>query len=75
MKLFSALKRRRGRFEGYDLGGLPTHECVCGCGIFKTLVSFDEGKIAWYALTGYCYLCNNRVTLPTEIDEEDYSRG
>ena len=73
MKLFSALRRKRDKFAGYDLTGIPTHTCVCGCNVFETLVSFDEGKVAWYTLNGYCYACNNKVTLPTEIDEgRDY---
>ena len=68
IKLLSRFKRKKDYFAGTDMTGIPTHVCVCGCNVFETLVAFDEGKVAWYTLTGYCYNCNNKVTLPTEID-------
>lgn len=56
-----------------DLSGIPTHECICGCDAFKTVVRFEEGVIVWYTLTGYCYQCGARVTLPTPADMEAFA--
>ena len=71
IKLLNRFKRRRNLFAGSDLSGIPTHACVCGCNVFETLVAFEDNKVAWYTLTGYCYNCNNKVTLPTEMDGDD----
>jgi hypothetical protein len=52
-----------------DLTSLgPLHECVCGSTMFKTLVSFENGEIVWYTLTGYCAGCGAKCIMPTPVD-------
>ena len=49
----------------YDLRGLPTRACFCGCDTFKVLIKLDEDNtIAWYTLSGYCAACGTAVTIP-----------
>lgn len=54
----------------YDYTGIPTLQCVCGCDTFKVLIMLDpeDHTISWYTLTGYCYLCGARVSLPEPTD-------
>jgi hypothetical protein len=55
-----------------DLSALgPTHECVCGSGVFKALVSFDDYDIASWSLIGYCVVCDSKVTLPCPVDRTE----
>ena len=55
-----------------DLSSLgPTHECVCGCGLFKALVSFDDYDLASWSLVGYCASCGAKVALPCPIDRPE----
>jgi len=57
-----------------DYSGIPTHECICGCNVFKIVAAFEDYEIAWHSLVGYCYGCGAKVTVPCEIDrpEESY---
>jgi hypothetical protein len=57
---------------GMDLTGTPTSVCICGCNLFRTVVTFDEEtyEIAMYSLDGECLECGTRLTLPTPLDKE-----
>lgn len=46
----------------------PVHECACGCNLFHTLVSFDQGEPSLWVLEGQCASCGTIVKLPCPID-------
>jgi len=69
MEVRLSFGRRKPRSRP-DYSGIPTHACPCGCTQFKILASFEDGEIAWYTTTGYCYSCGARVTVPTAVDHE-----
>jgi len=53
-----------------DLRGHPIgNTCVCGSELFRAIVAFDHGEIAFYFLDGECVDCGSLVTLPTPIDD------
>jgi rRNA maturation protein Nop10 len=57
-----------------DATGIPTHACPnCGGITFRILASFDNYEIAWYTLTGYCYECGTKVTVPCPADADPES--
>lgn len=54
---------------GIDQRGIPTHECLsCGCDTFRIIAKFEDYEIAWWALNGYCYMCDSPVTVPCPAD-------
>jgi hypothetical protein len=59
---------------GMDLGKTITSVCPCGSTLFRAIVTFDQDtyEIAGYYTEGECFECGTRLTLPTEIDKEDY---
>jgi hypothetical protein len=52
----------------------PTHVCICGCDVFKSLVSFDDYELAWWYLEGECLNCDAKVILPCPVDKPGYQR-
>jgi hypothetical protein len=56
----------------FDLQGLPTTACICGCKVFTINVMWDdeERTVAWYDLRQVCKDCGTVSTAPTPIDEE-----
>lgn len=45
--------------------------CVCGCTVFKALVSFEDSEISMYFLDGECLNCGSLVTLPYPEEGND----
>lgn len=56
-----------------DYSGTPTLICPCGSTLIKIVVSLDPDtyEIADYTLTGYCYLCESRLTILCPADKVD----
>ena len=60
------------QIKAADLRSLgPTHICPCGCGIFNTLVQFEDYNLVWWFLEGECVNCGNQVTLPCPVDRPE----
>jgi hypothetical protein len=57
----------------FDLQGLPTTACICGCKVFNINVMWDdyERTVAWYDLRQVCKDCGTVSTAPTPIDEDE----
>jgi hypothetical protein len=57
----------------FDLQGLPTTACICGCKVFTINVMWDDEDrtIAWYDLLQVCKDCGAQSTAPTPIDGDD----
>jgi hypothetical protein len=57
----------------FDLQGLPTTACICGCKVFTINVMWDDEDrtIAWYDLQQKCKDCGAISTAPTPIDGDD----
>ena len=51
----------------------PTHVCICGCTMFKTIVAFEDYKPSYYYLEGECLSCDAIVILPCEVDRPGYT--
>lgn len=70
--LLEGLKAYRGHLRGTpDYSGIPTHECVCGCNVFRIVAGSDDYSLSWHSLTGYCFGCNAKVTVPCELDRPE----
>lgn len=54
-----------------DYTGIPTHECICGCNVFKIVAWFEDYEMVGHSLTGYCYGCGAKLTVPCEVDRPD----
>jgi hypothetical protein len=50
-----------------DLGTV-THVCVCGCNLWRVLVTFEDYEISTYMLDMYCSACGAKALAPTEVD-------
>lgn len=67
MKPISELKPD-GTKPVFDLKGIPTHVCVCGCKIFNLKVMFEDNEISMYFLDMVCASCGSQATAPTPKD-------
>jgi hypothetical protein len=67
MKHISELKPD-GTKPAFDLKGIPTHVCVCGCKIFNLKVIFEDNEISMYFLDMTCASCGSEATAPTPKD-------
>lgn len=45
-----------------------THVCVCGCNLWKVLVSFEDYEISTHSLDMYCSECGSKAITPTPLD-------
>jgi len=55
-----------------DLRGNPIGDvCLCGCTVFKALVSFEGNELAMYFLDAECLNCGSLLTLSTPEDGND----
>jgi C4-type Zn-finger protein len=60
--------------ENIDFRGIPTHECpICESRLFKIVASFDEYNIALWLTEGECANCGLKLTVPTPVDDPNYS--
>lgn len=57
----------------FDLSGMPTTACICGCKVFIVNVMWDEldRTVAWYDLKQVCKDCGTVSQAPTPIDDEE----
>ena len=56
----------------FDLRGIPTHVCLCGCKVWNLKVMFEDNAISMYFLDMFCSACGSPATAPTaeELDCE-----
>jgi len=58
-----------------DLGGEPTHVCVCGSRVWNLQVMFEDYEIGMYFTDMECALCGSKATAPTLPDKPGWFRG
>jgi hypothetical protein len=49
----------------FNLRGIPTHVCLCGCKVWNVKVMFEDNQISMYFLDMFCSACGSPATAPT----------
>jgi hypothetical protein len=49
----------------FNLHGIPTHVCLCGCKVWNVKVMFEDNQISMYFLDMFCSACGSPATAPT----------